>query len=134
MIKGMFEYGYKYIGVIPYRNYEIAYKEYMDDCSVLILYPDGTEAFVEDSSDFFRLKDTVMYGYERVITETKLIKKAIEYLRYHKKESYYNVTCIEWIVKNTGKKDAWKEVLNILGFTEEEIELMIKEADLGFEE
>ena len=110
MIKKMIEYGYKYIGVIPVDNYKIAYKEYANNNKpVLILYPDNTEAYVEDSSDFFRLKDTVMYGLERSIKETRVIIKAIRDL----------------------EKPGGTDVLSVLGFSDEEIEIMMKEADLG---
>ncbi len=131
-MREMYEYGYKWIGTIPLRDFEKAYKEYMDDKSVLILYPDNTESYVEDSSDFFRLENTVMYGLERSITETALIKKAIKALREFAEFSHGSD--VYWKGYWNARAETYEEVLETLGFTNEEILLMIKEADLGFEE
>lgn len=138
MIKEMYKYGYKYIGVIPVKGYKEAWKEFANNNkSVLILYPDGTEAYVEDTSDFFRLKNEVMYALERDITETKLIKKAIDTIRAvnhlrsisaDKKIDDYNRGY--WAARS----ETYAEVLEMFGFSDEEILLMVKEADLGVEE
>lgn len=138
MIKEMYKYGYKYIGVVPIRNYKEAYKEYANNNkSVLILYSDGTEAYVEDSSDFFRLKDDVMYALERNIMETKLIEKAIDIIRAvnhlrseaaDKKVDDYSRGY--WAARS----ETYNEMLEIMNFSDEEILLMIEDADLGFKE
>ena len=110
-IKDMMEYGYKYIGVTPLTNYLDVRILHSKGNSVLILFPDNTEEYVKDAEDFVKYKDTVMYGIERNDAEEELIRKAIEELREN-------------------GSDTWREVLNILDFSDEDIKIAITEADL----
>lgn len=121
-IKDMIQYGYNWVGMVPIDEFE-AQVRYQAGQNIYVLYPDGTEAAVISEIDFLKLKDTVMYGYERNRTEKALICTAIDNI----------MKCDETDMTDVlqEKKEIWEEVLQIIGFTDEDIRISVYEADIN---
>lgn len=122
-IKEMIEYGYNWVGMVPINSLW-ALARYKKGLAVLILYPDGTEAYAQSEDDFSKLKDTVMYGYERTLLECKLISSAIENIRKCNRTEDVTDVLQERI-------DVWEEVLRLIGFSDEDIKISVDEADIN---
>ena len=132
--KEMIEYGYKWPGVIPVDCKE-AWKKFTENNPVLILYPNTIESYVDNTHEFFKHKDGVIYGLERNETEVNLIGSAITRLAELKEQLYF---CDENGNKNPNRPndlmdcgmidaewEIWIKVLNIIGFSIEDIMLFI---------
>ena len=130
-IKEMYDYGYKWIGAIPLKDYHEALFQFTTNHNtILILWCDGSESCVEFEEDILELKDNVMYAIERDIRESKLIKKAIQELKKPlegtRRGKLSDICQLE-------RNKVWQKVLNILDFSDEEILLMVNHADLMLE-
>lgn len=109
-LKKMFDYGYTWIGMIPFSTVFMAEDMFYSNQSVYKLYPDGTESEVEELDDF---SSEFMYGKERPFHVIKIIEKAVIKIR------------------NNENVEVWKEVMNTVGITDDIIELMVTEGTLS---
>ena len=132
-IKDMIEYGYEWVGMIPVTEEEIRTGK-VSDKTFYVLYPDNTEAALnnEERKLIFdpKIDKDSIFGFERSEIEIKLINKAIEALRYIKKNIERPYERVNYIM--TGEKMVWESILHMIGFTDEDIDIAVERADLGF--
>ena len=123
-ITEMITFGYKWLGMIPIS------KEMAKLCegvtTVYALYPDGTEAEVDNLDNY--LTEDVLFGIERPRKEFELIGRAIQKMQEIKMNMPAALEGDEYFMD--GEKMAWVNVLNILGFDVGDISVAVEHGDL----
>lgn len=118
-IKEMIEYGYQWPGMIPLSENEVLSGKSKNK-PLFVLYPDDTEAMIDSVAPYIG-KD-YLFGIEREEKEILLIEYAIGELRQLKQNVIKKDSTYE------GKYIAWTTVLNLLDFTDEDIDYVIEKA------